>query len=356
MLDAPIWVPPRLAQAPRYDAFWNAVVSYAASSLPLLNKATATFTVGTAPAAERHALSLSFEGGARLVALPIAFPFQGLVGADLTVEDLPLLPTALRDALEEAMVAIVATFLPEHDQGRLALDRSGPFAAYGKQAGAELRWFRVQLSGLASEPAVFDVGIALDQLAAIFEATTNPRQVWPGLKTHLRRDVDITIGRVVVPIAAAKEIRHGTVIVLDRTDDPSLCQMRVGTTRFDFRAEGQQWLCAEVVDLDRARHDRQDDMTKAATFPTVPEAAEPTGEIDLGLLEVAIDFDLGRVLVPLAEIETWQRGSLVALSALPSRDGVEVTLRANGRGIGRGDLVEIDGRLAVRVTQLTFSR
>jgi type III secretion protein Q len=68
-----------------------------------------------------------------------------------------------------------------------------------------------------------------------------------------------------------------------------------------------------------------------------------------------IDFDLGRTAVSLADLESWQAGSVVALSPPARTEGAEVTLRANGRVIGTGDLVRIDDRLAVRISQLYFT-
>jgi len=83
---------------------------------------------------------------------------------------------------------------------------------------------------------------------------------------------------------------------------------------------------------------------------TLVPITEPRG----GDLDVALDLDIGSITVPLAEIETWQVGSLVALDPETPRDGLEVVLRVNGRMVGAGELVRIDDRFAVRLVRLAL--
>jgi flagellar motor switch/type III secretory pathway protein FliN len=77
--------------------------------------------------------------------------------------------------------------------------------------------------------------------------------------------------------------------------------------------------------------------------------------MDAGDLGVIIDFDLGRMTVPLAQVQSWQPGMVVPLELPSAEDGVEITVRANGQIIGTGDLVRIDDRIAVRLNRLVFS-
>jgi flagellar motor switch/type III secretory pathway protein FliN len=56
--------------------------------------------------------------------------------------------------------------------------------------------------------------------------------------------------------------------------------------------------------------------------------------------------------IPLAQVQSWQRGAVVALDPPPLNEGVEVSIRANGQLIGIGDLVRIDNRVGVRITRL----
>ena len=70
-------------------------------------------------------------------------------------------------------------------------------------------------------------------------------------------------------------------------------------------------------------------------------------------LGVVIDFDLGRMSIPLVQIETWQPGTVVTLEPPALDAGVEVTIRANGQiQFDAGSFVRIDDRISVRITRL----
>lgn len=76
--------------------------------------------------------------------------------------------------------------------------------------------------------------------------------------------------------------------------------------------------------------------------------------MDASSLPLQVDFDIGQIEVTLAEVETWQAGTVVKLAPPALADGVEVTLRCNNQIIATGDLVRIDDRLAVRLTRLVM--
>lgn len=71
-------------------------------------------------------------------------------------------------------------------------------------------------------------------------------------------------------------------------------------------------------------------------------------------LQLNVDFDLGSISVPLAELESWQPGAVLALDLPVPGRGIEVTIRVNGFVIGSGDLVTIDERPAVRIVRLAL--
>jgi type III secretion system YscQ/HrcQ family protein len=164
--------------------------------------------------------------------------------------------------------------------------------------------------------------------------------------------VAITVGRITLSVAALRALTPGAVVVLDGPLDAAVARLRMGATLFHFRATGPKWTCAAITSADADRHGVGDSMSVDPKAAAVPAAAGT--KLDLPLLDIAIDFDLGRVTVPLSEIESWQPGSVVALPPTAPREGVEVTLRSNGRVIGTGDLVRIDDRIAVRISSLTF--
>jgi type III secretion system YscQ/HrcQ family protein len=80
----------------------------------------------------------------------------------------------------------------------------------------------------------------------------------------------------------------------------------------------------------------------AAKEPVVPAAAIET-------LPLKIVFDLGDVEMTLAELKSLVPGQSIDLAREP---GSAVRLTVNGVRIGAGEIVEIGGRLGVRITEL----
>src|SRR5262249_2373484 len=70
---------------------------------------------------------------------------------------------------------------------------------------------------------------------------------------------------------------------------------------------------------------------------------------DLDDIPVKLLFELGRIELSLAQIKQLVPGALLALQR-PLEDSVDIL--ANGRCIGRGNLVQIGDSLGIRVTRL----
>lgn len=99
------------------------------------------------------------------------------------------------------------------------------------------------------------------------------------------------------------------------------------------------------------------------TAPRVPLAVqdgglwmtESNGDVaeaaarDLGEVPVTLVFELGRSELPLDAVQGLAPGAIVPLGRTP---GEAVEIIANGRRIGRGEIVEIEGELGVRVGRL----
>lgn len=79
------------------------------------------------------------------------------------------------------------------------------------------------------------------------------------------------------------------------------------------------------------------------------EAAVPEISAALDTLEIAVTFELERRLMSIAEITALTPGYTFTLTADP---GGPVTLRANGKSLGTGRLVEVGGALGVQITSL----
>ncbi|MHC3910186.1 type III secretion system cytoplasmic ring protein SctQ [Achromobacter marplatensis] len=76
-----------------------------------------------------------------------------------------------------------------------------------------------------------------------------------------------------------------------------------------------------------------------------PEEAHPASSFDVDDIPVRLTFDLGERSIAMGTLKTLAPGEIFELDR-PIADGC-VRVRANGRQVGTGDLVEIDGRIGV---------
>ena len=142
-------------------------------------------------------------------------------------------------------------------------------------------------------------------------------------------------------------LRPGDVIVLgSRTQPPPLYA----------DANGRRWPLASNHDGCRVTGPMQ-------TFPTLLErfamtehddaaadgAAAPQDAIDAATrsLPVLVEFELGRLELTVGELAGLQPGYVFPLPAFV--EGANVTIRANGRASGRGELVAVGDTLGVRL-------
>lgn len=355
MADAAVWSPPKVPQAARDDAFWNALVSHLEEDVPFGRAGRLVAHQCSAPEPTRAALLVRTGTAPEIVVCPEAFPFASAFGASLSVADLAVLPVALREALSEGMVSALAPALSAEAADGLAVVASGPLSDLqtSRREPDTLRWFRMTVTQLASEPIVFDAGITVRGLIALLGSSLRARPARGGLGRELTRSVDVTLGRLRLPTERLRVLETGVVIVLDTAVDRTAIRLRLDDIDFRFKREGDAWLCLSVQDADDDRCAVDNRMAENhVADPRQTAIPSPERRLDVAVFDVAVDFDIGRLTVPLADIESWKPGSLVALQTMPVQGGIPVTLRVNGRTIAAGDLVEIDGRVGVRLTEL----
>jgi type III secretion protein Q len=82
---------------------------------------------------------------------------------------------------------------------------------------------------------------------------------------------------------------------------------------------------------------------------TSPPADQTLEESSLDELPVALVFELGRTAMPLGEVRQLAPGAIVQLADLP-RETVDIV--ANGKRVGRGEIVRIGESLGVRIVRM----
>ena len=96
--------------------------------------------------------------------------------------------------------------------------------------------------------------------------------------------------------------------------------------------------------------ERETDVDENTGAQQSLDQAEPTSDFNADDLPVSLVFVAGELEVPLRELQRMAPGYVFEL---PQPVDGHVEVRANGRTIGRGELVEIDGRVGVRILDCT---
>lgn len=148
--------------------------------------------------------------------------------------------------------------------------------------------------------------------------------------------------------AAWAALRPGDVVVVGSRAQPP---------RLHASANGRRWPLKPRADGCEIAGDAQTLPTWLETAPMTqndaapPEgaapAAESPGDAAARALPVLVEFELGRLELTLGELAGLQPGYVFPLPAFV--EGANVTLRANGRAAGRGELVAVGDTLGVRL-------
>ncbi len=248
------------------------------------------------------------------------------------------LPEVLRAAALEALLAeAVAALAP--------VSSSGPVHVLPEPRDMVLphAWTLTARAAARGETALAvleadDLGLML--LAGLL-GRLSPAQSDALDETALPVRLRAQIGRATLPAAEFRSLGAGDVILLD--------EYLVGP-------QGEVWLVLAQGQGVRVRAEHSAYLvTKGWTsLMTEPEpntedhvSEEP---LDLDAVPVRLSFDLGDRTVSLAELRCLQPGAVFDLQR-PLSDG-PVMIRANGALVGTGELVDLDGRIGVRVGTL----
>jgi type III secretion protein Q len=158
----------------------------------------------------------------------------------------------------------------------------------------------------------------------------------------------IVVAEIGVTFDELRQLNAGDVVLLAGMTAQNASQVRLAISpRRVIIAEidGQKLTVARVGKAMSANDAASDaDKPSADGSSTVVPAAA------LEELPLRLVFDLGELELSLAELRTMVPGQVIDLARQP---GNAVRVSINGRRIGAGEIVEIEGRLGVRITELT---
>ena len=331
--------PARISRA--QAAFTNAVAGTAAVDLAVAGRAgRLTFEPRAKAPAAAAALALTVDGMPALLLLD-SDPIATLVDLPVAAADLAALPASFQAAV---VTAALDDLIQQVSSG----------TGLAPDAGTLLAAEQVERAPLLADREAVELGFCW-------------RMVGKGLRTSLRGRLRLSpsLGQRIVELVAGQP-PAGDGIEVDRL--PLVARIQLGTTGFSVAelaglepqdivlVRQHRWDQSQVAviiapDLRYAARVEDGEMVVLAREETgtVSEDNDDTPIADVEAVTVPIAFDLGRVELEIGELRRVAEGYVFNLQR--PLDGA-VTLRVNGRPIGRGELVEIEGSLGVRLTAI----
>jgi len=327
---------------------WNAFAALAGTPFPLGEGASLRHAFARPPAGSAWCTAVEVEAPEGILFLHMRdFPFEAVAGVAFSASDIAGLPEPLRRAVTEGMLECMRGLLPAGLPAAFTITGEGMLRELPGASRPDMEWLAVEIDGVA--PLSLLAGAPRDWLLRVLALTSLPAGGPAGpLTGHIRVAADVTAGSILLTRREFASLRPGDVAVMPEDADGAVT-VRVGDVTFAFQPAGDDgWLCSGP--RSRPRH------RPAFSRPLPPENAMDDPSLTaLDDIPFAIDFDLGRLHLPLAAIASWTEGTVLELP-FPAADTVPVTIRVNGDVVGTGDILRIDDRIGVRITTISSSR
>jgi type III secretion system YscQ/HrcQ family protein len=211
---------------------------------------------------------------------------------------------------------------------------------------------------LPALPGANMVGIVAPQTLALPKLPAAP---WSG-SDQLRLRLPLIVADVGLTLAELSELREGDLVVLAGLAPKDVARVHLAVSpgtaiigQVDGRKLTLERLGKSMSTTDAATGAKPASPPKAGAEPAAgpnqgKEPAEPLVPTDsIEALPLKVVFDLGDVELTVAELRGLVPGQTIDLAREP---GSAVRITVNGARIGAGEIVEIDGRLGVRITEL----
>ncbi|KLJ00566.1 type III secretion system cytoplasmic ring protein SctQ [Luteimonas sp. FCS-9] len=212
---------------------------------------------------------------------------------------------------------------------------------------ADVVWVDFELHGADGPALAGSLRAGVDWLTTALgrDAATDAAPADAGHWRQLPAVLSLAIAAPPLTIADLRDLRPGDVVVVGSTRLPALHADAVGL-RWPVRAGSEGWrIDGPASPQPRFQETAPMSETDAPETPA-PEAPAPV-EDPASRLPVEVAFELGKVELRLGDVAGLQPGYVFALPA--QLEGANVTIRANGRVAGQGELVAVGDTLGVRL-------
>ncbi|MFP7674940.1 FliM/FliN family flagellar motor switch protein [Marivita sp. S0852] len=274
--------------------------------------------------------------GSELFVALAEFPFAATLGAEIDTADLPGLPPLLARALEDAAFAAL----------RDALGVPLPQVGAPVEPPAGLAWIAAEIAPGWDSPARLLIGGTRAGLsrAARRLPDLGPHPLARAAAEAVQIAVALHLGQLDLTVNDLRGLRVQDALLPHAA--PKLCAP--GLRMALSRAEAG-WT------IEESQMTQDDDPSDL--IPSISDA--PRGEdpalADLDDLPVRLTFVLADTEMTLADLRDLAQGGTIPFDSAPgaaAMPGDALRILANGRGWGRGTLIDIDGAPAVRITSI----
>lgn len=168
-----------------------------------------------------------------------------------------------------------------------------------------------------------------------------PTGAWP----RLPAPVTIGFAGPEVPISEWRTLVPGSVIVAGTVSAPPPMHATACGRIWPLAADGQGWSIAGTSEP--MSPPQESSMTSKDEDGAQPEVETPAPGAAIEQLPVQLRFELGQIELTIAELSALQPGYVFPLAT--QLEGANVAIRANGRQVGRGEVVAVGDTLGIRL-------
>ncbi|PLL11194.1 hypothetical protein C0V75_18110 [Tabrizicola sp. TH137] len=310
---------------------WNTAVAVMADGIPLPRRGRATLVVTAEDPPQTGPVFLLDTAAGPIFAELRHLPLGAMTQSGLDMAALSRLPPDLSGAILTHALNLLLAEAGEAARARL---RSITRSEAAQMKGEERLLLR--LEGLWPEPAE----IALQADRAVFSTLlldllpAAPHRPLPdALAARITLPCTLRLAGRDLALARLRSLSPGDILLL-ATAAPVL---HAPQAAFALHHDGTRWTIGPLA--------MNDDL------PPAPPLADQTAT-DLGEVPIRLSFVLADHLLTLADLQTLTPGAHLPLDPVPATAGQPVRILANGRQIGDGHVVEVEGQPAIRIARL----
>ena len=288
----------------------------------------------TEPATASHVAGhLSVQLGEHRLTLGYSrLPDPAQLGVEFAGVEIAALPDELRLGLVETCLEDALTALQQHGAN---LEITG-WTPKGPLPAAQFGWELSRGDQPFLAGTVHGEAQALDHLVSL-ASRSHPKPQRSADTVPM--PLTVTVARLALAVDALRSLHAGDILLpaLSAAEwKAGTCEVWCGPKRLGTGVRQKQSVTIQAM--------------KPA--PEAPSSPAPTGPLNVDALPVQLAFDVGQLELSVGQLRTVAAGYTFELPATADR---AVTIRANGREIGHGELVDLGDKLGVRIVSWSLA-